>query len=110
MKQTFYDIFSELNKIPRPSHHEGRVAQWLCDFAQKHGLKYRRDDENCVVIEKPASPGCEDAEPVVILNHMDMVCVARDGYERNGRKFDPLNDEIIPYIDVDENGKISGLF
>ena len=104
MKQTFYDIFSELNKIPRPSHHEGRVAQWLCDFAQKHGLKYRRDDENCVVIEKPASPGCEDAEPVVILNHMDMVCVARDGYERNGRKFDPLNDEIIPYIDVDENG------
>lgn len=104
MKQTFYEIFSELNKVPRPSHHEGRVAQWLCDFAVKHGLKYRRDAENCVVIEKPASPGCENAEPVVILNHMDMVCVARDDYQRDGRKFDPLNDEIRTYTETDENG------
>lgn len=104
MKQTFYEIFSELNKVPRPSHNEGRVAQWLCDFAQKHGLKYRRDAENCVVIEKPASPGCENADPVVILNHMDMVCVARDDYQRDGRKFEPLNDEIRAYTETDENG------
>lgn len=104
MKQTFYEIFSELNRIPRPSHHEERVATWLCQFAEKHGLKYRRDAENCVVIEKPATPGYENATPVVILNHMDMVCVARDGYLRDGSKFDPLNDEIRPYIEEDENG------
>lgn len=104
MKKTFYEIFNELNKVPRPSHHEERVADWLCKFADEHGLKYRRDAENCVVIEKPASPGCEDAEPVVILNHMDMVCVAKDGYLRDGHKFDPMTDEIRPYIEVDENG------
>ncbi len=105
MKKTFYDIFSELNKIPRPSHHEERVADYLCRFAESHGLEYDRDAENCVVIRKPATPGYEDADTVVILNHMDMVCVAKDGYLRNGRKVDPLNDEIRPYIDTDENGR-----
>jgi len=104
MKQTFYEIFSELNRVPRPSHHEERVADWLCQFAEKHGLKYRRDGQNCVVIEKPATPGYEDAEPVVILNHMDMVCVAKDGYLRDGRKYDPMTDAIIPYVETDENG------
>ena len=61
MKQTFYEIFSELNKIPRPSHHEEKVADYLCEFAEKHGLAYRRDAQNCVVIEKPATPGHENA-------------------------------------------------
>lgn len=97
MKQNYLDIFRELNKVPRPSHHEERVADFLCAFAEEHGLKYRRDAQNCVVIEKPATPGCEKAEPVVILNHMDMVCVAREGYLRDGRPFNPLTDEIRAY-------------
>lgn len=104
MAKSFYDFFNDLNHIPRPSHHEGKVADYLCRFAKEQGLKYRRDAENCVVIEKPASPGCENADPVVILNHMDMVCVAKDGYLRDGRPFDPLNDEIRPYVEKDANG------
>ncbi len=103
MKETFYDIFRQLNATPRPSHHEERVADFLCNFAEKHGLRYRRDAQNCVVIEKDATPGYENAEPVVILNHMDMVCVAKDGYLRDGHKFDPLNDEIRPYIETITN-------
>lgn len=99
MTKTFLEIFSEINKIPRPSHHEERIADYLCCFAVEHGLKYRRDAENCVVIQKPATPGYENAEPVVILNHMDMVCVAKDGYLRNGRPYQPLSDNIRPYIE-----------
>lgn len=98
--ETFYDIFHQLNNTPRPSHHEERVADYLCNYAEKHGLRYRRDAQNCVVIEKDATPGHENAEPVVILNHMDMVCVAKDGYLRDGHPFDPLNDEIRPYIEI----------
>lgn len=75
--ETFYDIFHQLNNTPRPSHHEERVADYLCNFAESHGLRYRRDAQNCVVIEKDATPGHENAEPIVILNHMDMVCVAK---------------------------------
>ena len=85
-------IFKELNQIPRPSHHEERVADYLCQFAQRLHLEYERDAQNCVVIRKPATKGHESAEPIVLLNHMDMVCV--------GMK-DPLNDPIDAYT---ENG------
>ena len=87
-----FSIFRELNQIPRPSHHEERVANYLCQFAERLHLEYERDKENCVVIRKAASPGHEGAEPVVLLNHMDMVCVGMN---------DPLNDPIDAY---EENG------
>ena len=70
-----FSIFHELNQIPRPSHHEERIADYLCRFAERLHLEYERDAQNCVVIRKPATPGHEGAEPVVLLNHMDMVCV-----------------------------------
>ena len=68
------------------------MANYLCQFAERLHLEYERDKENCVVIRKAASPGHEGAEPVVLLNHMDMVCVGMN---------DPLNDPIDAY---EENG------
>lgn len=85
-----FSIFRELNQIPRPSHHEERVADYLCQFAERLHLEYERDKENCVVIRKPATPGHEQAEPIALLNHMDMVCVGMG---------DPLNDPIEAYED-----------
>lgn len=87
-----YSIFKELNQTPRPSHHEELIADYLCQFAERLNLEYARDDENCVVIRKPATPGHENAEPIVLLNHMDMVCVGMD---------DPQHTPIEAYI---ENG------
>ena len=87
-----FQIFKELNQIPRPSHHEERVADYLCQFAQRLHLECERDAQNCVVIRKPATKGHENAEPIVLLNHMDMVCVGMN---------DPLNDTIDAYT---ENG------
>ena len=87
-----FSIFRELNQIPRPSHHEQRVADYLCQFAERLHLEYGRDKENCVVIRKAASPGYEGAEPIVLLNHMDMVCVGMS---------DPMNSPIEAYV---ENG------
>ena len=83
-------IFSELNKIPRPSHHEERVADYLCQFAERLHLEYKRDKENCVVIRKPATPGHEQAETIVLLNHMDRVCVGMPN---------PLSDPIDAYVE-----------
>ena len=68
------------------------MADYLCQFAERLKLDYKRDKQNCVVISKPASPGHEGAEPIVLLNHMDMVCV--------GMK-DPLSDPIDAFV---ENG------
>ena len=85
-----FSIFSELNRIPRPSHHEERAADYLCQFAERLHLEYERDTQNCVVIRKPATQGHEGAEPIVLLNHMDMVCV--------GMK-NPLTDPIEAYVE-----------
>ena len=87
-----FEIFKQLNAIPRPSHHEEKVADFLCDFAKRLGLEYERDGQHCVVIRKPATPGYEASTPIVVLNHMDMVCVGMDSpqstpieaYEENG--------------------------
>lgn len=87
-----FSIFKELNAIPRPSHHEERIADYLCQFAERLHLEYQRDAQNCVVIRKAATPGYEETEPIVLLNHMDMVCVGMN---------DPLNDPINAYT---ENG------
>lgn len=97
MKQTptterVFSIFKELNQIPRPSHHEEKVADYLCRFAERLQLEYERDAENCVVIRKPATPGHEEATPIVLLNHMDMVCVGMEN---------PLTYPIEAYV---ENG------
>ncbi len=85
-----FSIFKELNVIPRPSHHEEKVAEFLCEFAERLHLEYERDPANCVVIRKPATPGHEQAEPIVLLNHMDMVCVGMD---------DPENTPIEAYVE-----------
>ncbi len=92
----YKSIFEQITKISRPSHHEKDMADYLCDFAEVHKLEYSRDANNCVVIRKPATAGYEEHEPVVILNHMDMVCVADAGYNIPG----PVT--LLPY---EENGE-----
>ena len=96
---TYREFFDIIRTIPRPSHHEEKIADYLCLFADEHHLAYRRDAHNNVVIEKPASPGYEDHEPVVLLNHMDMVCVSAPD-----KQFDALHDpiEAVFYDEMDE--------
>lgn len=89
-----FNIFKQLNNVPRPSWHEEKVANFLCHFAEQHNLEYKRDAHNCVVIKKAATIGYEKATPIVILNHCDMVCVAE-----KGKTFDPQNDAIKSYED-----------
>ena len=87
-----YRIFSLINKIPRPSHHEERISGFICDFATKHGLTVKRDKNNCVCITKPATPGLERSEPMVMHAHCDMVCVSA-----LGKSFNPETDAIEAY-------------
>ena len=68
------------------------MADFLCQYAEKLHLEYQRDAQNCVVIRKAATPGHEQATPIVLLNHMDMVCVGMS---------DPLSMPIEAYT---ENG------
>ena len=99
----YLDIFKEIRAIPRPSHHESRIADYLCSFARRHSLAFRRDAHDNVVIEKAASPGYEDHDTIVILNHMDMVCVAAPD-----RQFNPLTDS-IDAVTYEERDPVTGI-
>eukprot|EP00884_Botryococcus_braunii_P019726 jgi/Botrbrau1/6437/Bobra.0034s0013.1 len=63
---SLWRYFEDITKIPRPSKHEERILQYLKDFAQQHGLKWRQDEVGNIVIYRPGSGGGEDALPVII--------------------------------------------
>ncbi|MGN1054813.1 MAG: aminoacyl-histidine dipeptidase, partial [Erysipelotrichaceae bacterium] len=68
--------FNEIAKIPHGSFNEEAIADYVVEFAKKRNLKWVRDDMNNVVVYKPASKGYEDAKPLILEAHMDMVCEA----------------------------------
>lgn len=91
-----FTFFEELTRIPRGSGNEKGVSDYLVDFADKRGLIAYRDDFNNVTILKPATPGMEDKETVIMQAHMDMVAVKDDGVDTDLTK-DPLDI----YVDGD---------
>ncbi|MBQ7677968.1 MAG: aminoacyl-histidine dipeptidase, partial [Lachnospiraceae bacterium] len=71
-ERVFY-YFEQLAGIPRPSHHEKAVSDYLVAFAKEHGLEYYQDGLFNVIIIKEASAGYEEREPLILQGHMDMV-------------------------------------
>ncbi len=73
------EFFREISKIPRGSGNTDGISEYCVNFAEKKGLEAVRDGLNNVIIKKPASNGCEMAEPVMLQAHLDMVCEKEDG-------------------------------
>lgn len=88
--------FEAVTRIPRPSKKEEKMAKYVKDFAEKHGLACRVDDIGNIIINKPATKGREKAPGVILQSHLDMVCEKNRGVEHD---FD--NDPINIYIDGD---------
>mgnify|MGYP004465659875 FL=1 len=89
-----WKCFHEVTQIPRPSTKEGKMIAFLENFAKKHGLAYKKDEIGNILISKPATPGMENRQTVVLQSHMDMVC------EKNSDiKHDFDNDPIETIVD-----------
>lgn len=89
-----FEIFSQINKVPRPSKHEEKISKWLCDFAADHNIECVTDEAMNVIMRVPATPGYETHEGVILQAHMDMVC------EKNGDvQHDFMTDPIQTYVD-----------
>ncbi len=82
-------IFKEITRIPRESGHEEKIVEYLVNFAKEHGLEYKTDDVNNVVITRPTSKGYEDRSTIVLQGHTDMVCEKNAGVEHDFAK-DPI--------------------
>ena len=69
-----FEQFAKINQIPRPSKREEKMISYLKAFGESHGLETVIDETGNVIIRKPATPGYENRETVILQSHMDMVC------------------------------------
>lgn len=72
--ESAFRYFEEICAIPHGSRNTKAISDYLVSFAKAHGLRYRQDESNNVVIFAPGTCGLEDHESVILQGHMDMVC------------------------------------
>ena len=65
--------FAALNAVPRPSKKEERIIAFMKAFGENLGLETIIDKTGNVIIKKPASPGMEHKQTVILQSHLDMV-------------------------------------
>ncbi len=66
--------FEKLCSIPHGSRNTKAISDYLVSFAKEHGIRYRQDELNNVVMFGEGTCGYEDHAPVILQGHMDMVC------------------------------------
>ncbi|MGO4293050.1 aminoacyl-histidine dipeptidase [Chitinophaga sp. RAB17] len=94
--QPLWQHFAALNAVPRASKKEERVIAFILDFGKSLGLETKRDAIGNVVIKKPATPGMENRQTVILQSHLDMV------HQKNGDvNFDFATQGIDMYVDGD---------
>lgn len=91
-----FEIFSEISAIPHGSGNMTEISNYIVDFARSNGLRYIKDNANNVIIYKEATNGFENAEPVILQGHLDMVCQKTAESE-----FDFLKDGLELFVDGD---------
>ena len=91
-----FHYFREISAIPHGSHHTKEISDYIAAFAEEKGLEYMQDDANNVIISKNASEGCEDAEPIALQGHIDMVLASEPDKE-----IDLLTEPVSVIVDGD---------
>jgi dipeptidase D len=76
-KEVFY-YFEDICGIPHGSGNVQKISDYCVEFAKKHQLEYRQEENGNVIIRKPATPGYEQADTVILQGHIDMVAVKDD--------------------------------
>ena len=78
-----FGYFEDICNIPHGSGNMDKISQFCVNFAKEQGLEYILDDMKNVIIIKEATPGYEEADPVIIQGHLDMVCEKRPDKEKD---------------------------
>ena len=86
-------FFAGIAAMPRPSKHEQHIRAHLRETAAERGLAVREDKVGNMVVEAPASPGCENAPIIVLQGHLDMVPEKNAGTDHDFEK-DPIRTVI----------------
>ena len=92
-----FAFFEKICSIPHGSGNCAALSAFVADFAKQRRLDFAVDAEQNVLIRKPASPGYEKYETLILQGHLDMVCEKDPELE-----VDFAKDAIQPYIDGDD--------
>jgi dipeptidase D len=84
-----WEQFDAIRRIPRPSLHEERVRRHLHALARAHGWTSRQDTAGNVVVYVPGRGAGEQASPLALQGHMDMVCAKDPGVDHDFHR-DPI--------------------
>lgn len=75
--KSVFHFFEQICSIPHGSGNVDRISDFLAEFAKERNLEYYQDDTKNVIMIKEATPGYEEAEPIILQGHMDMVAVKK---------------------------------
>ena len=81
-----FENFELLCSVPHGSGNTKKISDLIAGFAKEKGLRFMQDSHNNVVIYKDAAKGYENAEPVILQGHIDMVCAKAAGCEKDMAK------------------------
>lgn len=70
-----FHFFEEICQIPHGSGNTDQISNYLVSFAKERNLEHYQDKLGNVIIIKEATAGYEQAPPVLVQGHMDMVAV-----------------------------------
>lgn len=96
---SLWQLFEKICSIPHPSKHEQKISLWIQSWAKELGLAVKEDAIGNLFIKKPATPGMEDRQGIILQAHMDMVPQKNNDTEHNFQ-----TDPIRPYIITEDDG------
>ena len=71
--KSLWSQFGILSSIPRPSKQEEAVLQYIKAFADQHQLAWKQDNVGNLVVFHPGCGTGQQAPPVILQGHVDMV-------------------------------------
>ena len=84
--ESVMDNFNLVSQVPRPSHHEKKISNFLKKWAEEQGFEVAQDGLYNLKIEVPATEGFEKRPLCILQGHMDMVVAIEDGKDFNKKK------------------------
>lgn len=69
-----FHYFEEICNIPHGSGNMKPISDYCVRFAKEHGLAVTQDASYNIILTKSATAGYENAAPIILQGHLDMVC------------------------------------
>ncbi|MDD2371902.1 MAG: beta-Ala-His dipeptidase [Firmicutes bacterium] len=84
--EDIFKYFIQISNIPRCSHHEAKIAEYLANFAKEHKLEYIRDKYNNLLIKRTNKTS---NQTIALQAHIDMVCIKAE-HSNHNFNIDPI--------------------